>query len=69
MTNIIEHREQRITKIPIPNTDDFIEVSSVHYEIGAMKLNETCVFFPNGESDVRGSYDDHERIVKELKYA
>jgi hypothetical protein len=67
--NKTTHREQLITKVPIPNTDDVIEVSSVHYDIGSARLNETCVFFPNGDSEVRGSYDDHQRIVDELMHA
>jgi hypothetical protein len=67
--NTTIHRDQLITKIPIPNTDDVIEVSSVHYDIGSMRLNETCVFFPNGNSEVRGTYDDHLRVVAELIHA
>ena len=69
MKEMTVHREQLITKIPIPNTDDVIEVSSVHYDMGSARLNETCVFFPNGDSEVRGSYDAHERIVEELMHA
>jgi len=65
----IEHREARLTKIPVPRTDDVIEVSSIHYSIDTMHLNETCVFFPNGDSDVRGTYDDHDKIVEELQHA
>lgn len=64
-----EHRPQRITKIPVPRTDDVIEVSSVHYDIGTARLNETCVFFPDGHGDVRGTYDDHDKIVAELQHA
>ena len=64
-----EHRDQRITTIPIPRTDDVISVSSVHYDIGTARLNETCVFFPNGHSEVRGTYDDHDKIVAELQHA
>lgn len=62
-------REQRITEIPVPRSDHIIKVSSVHYNIGTARLNETCVFFPNGESEVRGTYDDHDRIVAELQHA
>ena len=69
MKEMTVHREQLITKMPIPNTDDVIEVSSVHYDIGSARLNETCVFFPNGDNEVRGSYDAHERIVEELMHA
>lgn len=63
------HRPQRITKIPVPRTDDVIKVSSVHYDMGGARLDETCVFFPNGENEVRGSYDDHDKIVAELEHA
>ena len=61
--------ERRVTAIPIPNTDDVIEVSSVHMRLCGARLNETCVFFPNGDSEVRGTYDDHDRIVEELQHA
>lgn len=61
--------ERRLTPIPIPNTDDVIEVSSVLMRLGNTRLNETCVFFPNGDSEVRGTYDDHDRIVEELQHA
>ena len=44
------HRDHRVTAIPIPRTDEVIEVSSVHYDIGDARLNETCVFFPNGRA-------------------
>jgi len=63
------HRDHRVTAIPIPRTDEVIEVSSVHYDIGEARLNETCVFFPNGDSEVRGTYDDHDKIVEELQHA
>lgn len=62
------HRPQRVTELPLG-----ISVSSVHYDIGfddmTSRLNETCVFFPNGNSEVRGTYDDHEKIVEELLHA
>ena len=64
-----EHRPQRVTKIPVPRTDDVIKVSSVHYDMGDARLDETCVFFPSGENEVRGTYDDHDRIVAELRHA
>lgn len=64
MTVDTTHRPQRITKLPAG-----IEVSSVHYSLGGMKLNETCVFFPNGHSEVRGTYDDHDKIVEELLHS
>lgn len=63
-------REQRLTHIPIG--DEIIEVSSVHYSIGTVQpvtLNETCVFFPNGHSEVRGTYDEHDDIVEELRHS
>lgn len=42
-------------------------VSSVHYQLPAGDIiNETCVFFPDGDSEVRGSYDDHDRVVAAL---
>ena len=63
------HRPQRQTFVPIGLSDMTIEVSSVHYDIGSLTLDETCVFFPNGNSEVRGSYDDHDDIVTGLKHA
>ena len=64
------HRDHRVTKrFRFPELSDVIEVSSVHYDIGSARLNETCVFFPNGESEVRGTYDDHDKIVAELQHA
>lgn len=63
------HRPQRITELPLG-----IKVSSVHYDIVVeggrrIRLDETCVFFPNHESEVRGLYDDHDKIVEELLHA
>lgn len=66
---VITHRPHRQTFVPIGLSDLTIEVSSVHYDIGDVLLDETCVFFPNGNSDVRGDYDDHDRIVAELQHA
>lgn len=65
----VTHRPQRVTDLPLG-----VAVSSVHYDIQyddmpKMKLNETCVFFPNGHSEVRGTYDDHDKIVAELMHA
>ena len=63
-------RPDRKTYIPVPRTDDFIIVSSRHGVLnGSYYLNETCVFFPNDHTDVRGTYGDHDKIVKELKHA
>ena len=63
-------RPDRTTYIPVPRTDDFILVSSRHGVLnGSYYLNETCVFFPNDHSDVRGTYDDHDKIVKEIRHA
>lgn len=62
---------RKVTKIPVPHSDDVIEVSSVHYNLRrdekvVASLNETCVFFPDGESDIRGTYADHDKVVAEI---
>ena len=63
-------RPDRTTYIPVPRTDQFILVSSRHGVMnGSYYLNETCVFFPNDHTDVRGTYDDHDKIEKELRHA
>ena len=67
--NTVTHRPQRQTFVPIGLSDMTIEVSSVHHDIGPHRLDETCVFYPNGNSEVRGSYDDHDDIVTGLKHA
>lgn len=50
-----------------------IEVSSVRGRIAGIFINETCVFLPpilatmhGCQSEVIGTYDDHERIVDSL---
>jgi len=62
------HRPQRVTELPLG-----ISVSSVHYDLEyddmKSRLNETCVFFPDGNSQVRGTYDDHDKVVNELIHA
>jgi len=64
--------ERRKTLIPIG--DQEICVSSVRghhefdFECAMPALDETCVFFPNGTSDVRGAFDDHDVIVEELRH-
>jgi hypothetical protein len=63
------HRPQRITLVPVGLSDLTIEVSSVHYDIRTVRLNETLVTFPNGYSEVRGTYDDHDKLVHELQHA
>ena len=68
--NFKEQRPDRTTHVPVPQTDDMIVVSSRHGRFeGGYYMNETCVFFPNGRNDVRGTYDDHDKIVKELRHA
>ena len=66
---VITHRPHRQTSVPIGLSGLTIEVSSVHHDIGPHRLNETCVFYPNGNSEVRGNYDDHDAIVAELGHA
>jgi hypothetical protein len=66
---VITHRPHRQTFVPIGLSDLTIEVSSVHHDIGPHRLNETCVFYPNGNSEVRGDYDDHDALVTALKRA
>lgn len=71
---VLEHHPRRLTHIPVPRTNDIIEVSSVHFDVHEGKeviasLNETCVFFPNGNSDVRGTYYDHDKVVAEIRRA
>ena len=44
-----------------------VHVSSVYYQLPAGDVvNETCVFYPNGTSEVRGNYHDHDRVVAEF---
>jgi hypothetical protein len=69
MSDIETIRPQRVTDLP-----GGVSVSSVHYNVtlsdGAVhRLNETCVFFGNDHSEVRGTYDDHDKIVEELSNA
>jgi len=64
---------QRKTTIPTIFGD--IDVSSVKGERYGMRLNETCVFLPEGlarikgyESEVVGLYADHETIVDTIRF-
>ena len=69
----------RRTSVPVLHADLDINivVSSIKYTTTTPSwtesFDETCVFFPNGRSDgrgrseVRGSYDDHDAIVAELR--
>lgn len=61
--NMIVHRPRKVTRTPSGT-----EISSVHYDDNngsrTLHLDETCVFFPNGQSKIVGSYDDHEAMVK-----
>ena len=64
---------QRKTTVPTIFGD--IEVSSVRGDRHGMRLNETCVFLPEGlacikgyESEVVGLYDDHETIVDAIRF-
>lgn len=66
---VVTHRPQLQTFVPIGLSGMTIEVSSVHHDIGPHRLNETCVFYPNGNSEVRGGYDDHDALVAGLKHA
>lgn len=66
--NLTHHRPKLVTSLPNGG-----HVSSVHYtydyapEVSNMDpvtLNETCVFYADGTSEVLGTYDDHDRIVR-----
>ena len=71
-THAAPHRQ---TSVPVLHSDLDINivVSSVKYTtstpLWTERFDETCVFFPNGHSEVRGSYDDHDAIVAELSHA
>ena len=52
-----------------------ILVSSVRGQMGKVSLNETCIFLPEtlatlrgNESEVIGTYDDHEKIVDAIRF-
>lgn len=64
--SVIEHRPHLVTHLPAG-----IEVSSIDYDIKGtqqnISLNETCVFYPNGDSDILGTYDDHNQIVAGIR--
>lgn len=63
MIEIEPHRKRNIVGLGGRVT----HVSSVHYRSPAKGvINETCVFFPDGNSEVRGSYDDHDRVVGQI---
>ena len=57
-----EIRPQRVTMKDITPTWT-VEISSVNYRVGELTLDETCIFYPDGQSDVVGTYDDHDKIV------
>jgi hypothetical protein len=64
-----ETHSPQVTTTIATNAGD-IEVSSVHYTLHtedySRLYNETCVFYPNGESEVVGDYDDHTGAVTGL---
>ena len=76
IVNTQEIRNHRITKIQISN-EMYIEVSSRDAIITVkqnentsetnMRINETCVFYPDGDSEVRGEYDAHDFVVAQLE--
>lgn len=51
--------------IVMPN-GDIIHVSARYGKAGGMFIDETCVFFPNGDSDIRGRYDYFHSAIDEL---
>lgn len=60
------HRAQRITTLA-----DGTRVSSVNYTIDTdgrypITLDETCVFYTDDDSEVEGTYDDHDDIVRRV---
>lgn len=62
---------QRVTKLVAPLFGE-IEVSSIHYRhiFSSRPENATVVFFSEGlrsRSEDRGTYDDHDRVVEEIK--
>ena len=67
------HAAPRQTSVPVGRlgNDINIVVSSVNYTTTTPywtdHIDETCVFYPYGHSEVRGSYDDHDAIVAELR--
>ena len=66
---IDEIRPQRITWLESTLVGD-IQVSSIHYAVFTEPrlLEETCVFFEReNRSEVVGKYDDHDRVVEEMK--
>jgi len=66
---INEIRPQRITRLESTLVGD-IDVSSINGAplFTAGTLDETCVFFlRNNHSEVVGKYDDHDKVVEEMK--
>lgn len=61
------HSPQVTTTIATSAGD--IEISSVHYTLhtdsDSRLYNETCVFYPNGESEVVSDYLGHNEVVYE----
>ncbi len=76
IVNTQEIRNHRITKIQVSN-DEYIEVSSRDAIITVKqndstsetshRINETCVFYPDGDSEVRGEYVAHDFVVAQLE--
>lgn len=62
---------RRVSHLP-----DGIDVSSVRGYVYGMKVDETCIFLPptlatirGHESEVVGTYDDHDTVVATLRFA
>ena len=66
---IVEHRPQRFSQV------GECEISSINYSIASDEgevlhtLDETCLFWKNGDSRVIGDYDAHDVIVASLAAA
>lgn len=66
---IDEIRPQRVTVLESTLMGD-IEVSSINYHVFTepRALDETVVFFDrDNRSEEMGTYDDHDRVVEEMK--
>lgn len=50
----------------IHTTRGAIEVSSVHGYMHGQTLNETCIFWLGSDSEVVGTYDDHQMAVERV---
>jgi len=62
---IIDTKPHLKHDIVLPN-GDIIHVSARYGKVGSMFVDETCVFFPNGDNDIRGRYDYFHSAIDEL---